>query len=741
MLSKYHIQKQLQFQPGMVLLLWKHLLLISLACTIISCSPPPKKLAQELHQDARRYYDEGNYIEATAQWQKLLALAPEFHSEEMYINQAEAFQKLCQISKTQSILQKAVALYPKSTAIKLAMAKQDTLTYNLKMAESTLDSLAPLSTVERLLAYGDLYIVEKNFTQAEQSYRAALKKSTDKEKDHILCRLAISLLSLKKDREAELLLKEVSDTSLRKPEILFQVALFYRIQGNISEAEANLQKAIEADPNNLLLKKNLAELFFFNENYRSALAVLENAHSQQPQNPIFSKFLIEVHLRLAQFDESLQLFKTLEDAGAIDVETYLLKGKYYLLNKEPDFAVSMFSEAVKKEPKFPLSHYLLSVAYLAGGHQSLARQNATKALSLDPNFTDAELLLANIFFLNEEFATSLQYLERVKEKEPENYRSYLLAGQLHLLQGSLDQAREDFENAGELNSQNLSPSYYSIQISEHTDINSAAEKYRALLDQGIEDQILLGKYLNTLKQIGGYQKVQEYIDFITSRPQISPVSYLELGKFFFLERKFEQAENHLQKTLEINPENYSAYFYLAELYEKQNQWQKAIINYQKTLQLQPTFEAAALKLAELQLKQLSVDSATQTLQESLAQNPTSPHISNNLACLYLDNGINTDDAFILAQKAYDLAPDDPAIADTLGWAYLKKQNFTRAKWLFEEALSQSPNNPIILFHLAKTYEATLNVPAAQKYASQAVANGLEPGKLIEAQAIIDKQNN
>lgn len=739
MTFEYFPHQYSQFHAGKLLLLLKVLLLTTLLC--VACSPSPKQRAQELHREANRYYTEGSYLEAITLWEELLTLPAELHSGEMYINLAGAAQKLCQIPKANSILQKAVQIYPNSPAIKIASAKQDTLTHNLEKAEATLASLVPLSTAEVLLAYGDLYIVKKKFNQAEESYRLALKQSKDEERGPIICRLAIALLGLNKKQEAELVLKEVSETISTKPEILFQLSLFYRIQGNISESAASLRRAIEADPNNLLLKKNLVELLFINEDYRSAITVLEEVYSVSPQNHIFIKFLIELHLRLAQFDEAQQLFKVLEDAGAIDVETYLLKGKYYLLNNEPDFAVSMFSEAVKKEPKAPLSHYLLAVAYLAGNHQSLARQNSTRALSLDPNFTEAELLLADIFFLNEDFTTSLQHLERVKKKEPENYRSYLLMGQIHFLQGKLEQAKEDFENAGKLNSQNFSASYYSAQIFEHTNVNRAATEYRALLDQGKQDPLLLRKYLNTLNQLGGHQKVQEYIDYLTSQPQILPSSYLELGKFFFFEMAFEQAENYLEKTLEIDPDNFTAYFYLAELYEKQKKWQEALINFQNALQLQPAFEAAVLRLAEIQLKQVSVDSAIQTLQESLAQNPTSSHISNNLACLYLDNEINTDTAFLLAQKAYDLAPNDPAIADTLGWAYLKKQNLTRAKWLFEEALSQSPDNPIILFHLAKAYEATQNISTAQKFARKALANGLGPNKLPEAQAIIDKQNN
>jgi predicted Zn-dependent protease len=51
-----------------------------------------------------------------------------------------------------------------------------------------------------------------------------------------------------------------------------------------------------------------------------------------------------------------------------------------------------------------------------------------------------------------------------------------------------------------------------------------------------------------------------------------------------------------------------------------------------------------------------------------------------------------------AQTAREEKPDDPHIADTLGWIYYKKNTYLLAVNLLKEAVEKLPNEPIIQFH-------------------------------------------
>lgn len=108
---------------------------------------------------------------------------------------------------------------------------------------------------------------------------------------------------------------------------------------------------------------------------------------------------------------------------------------------------------------------------------------------------------------------------------------------------------------------------------------------------------------------------------------------------------------------------------LGTLYDSQKKFDKAKEYYQKTLKIDPGFGPAA----------------------------------NNLAYLYMEEGGNIDEALALAQSAKRQAPDDPNIADTLGWAYYKKNIFRQAIAHLKEANEKVTDHPVMRYHLGMAY--------------------------------------
>jgi tetratricopeptide (TPR) repeat protein len=83
---------------------------------------------------------------------------------------------------------------------------------------------------------------------------------------------------------------------------------------------------------------------------------------------------------------------------------------------------------------------------------------------------------------------------------------------------------------------------------------------------------------------------------------------------------------------------------------------------------------------------------------------------NNLAWLYSQR--NDARAFSLAQQAREILPNDPSIADTLGWLYVQRGDPVSALPLLDQAVRGYPAQPEIRYHWAVALARTGSRPQA-----------------------------
>jgi tetratricopeptide (TPR) repeat protein len=95
--------------------------------------------------------------------------------------------------------------------------------------------------------------------------------------------------------------------------------------------------------------------------------------------------------------------------------------------------------------------------------------------------------------------------------------------------------------------------------------------------------------------------------------------------------------------------------------------------------------------------------AKAALQTSLKLAPNEPQILNHLGYAMLERRDDVAEATRLISKANALKPNDTAITDSLGWAYLLSGNTDRAVDVLESAVLASPNEAVIGEHLGDAY--------------------------------------
>src|SRR5262249_54497751 len=102
---------------------------------------------------------------------------------------------------------------------------------------------------------------------------------------------------------------------------------------------------------------------------------------------------------------------------------------------------------------------------------------------------------------------------------------------------------------------------------------------------------------------------------------------------------------------------------------------------------------------------------------------------NNLAVLYSRDLGELDKAYDLAQKAKEAAPNEPHIADTLGWIMFKKGDYANALRQLRESADKLPDQPEAQFHAGMAhYMLGEEEPARIALQKAADASADFPGK-------------
>ena len=78
-----------------------------------------------------------------------------------------------------------------------------------------------------------------------------------------------------------------------------------------------------------------------------------------------------------------------------------------------------------------------------------------------------------------------------------------------------------------------------------------------------------------------------------------------------------------------------------------------------------------------------------------------------------------DQALTLAQRATELAPEDPGVQDTLGWIYYRKGLYSMAVRYLKTAVEKGPN-PRRQFHLGMSYLKVGNQATGQRIVLEAL---------------------
>ena len=570
-----------------------------------------------------------------------------------------------------------------------ARSKED-----IQAAEQHLEKYPKKDDVSFHLASANLFLSSGDLAAAEKALRPALTVNPNSSAAHMALG---DLYLLKKDQKqaGEEFKKAAELAPVRSMERL-KYAAFMSAAGDTAETRRISTEMTTQAPDYLPGWTLLAELAFKEGKYDEALSLLENVFSREPQYIDGHRLESEVLLAKGDTKKATEVLERLDQTYP---DTPLIKyelARAYLKKNNMNQAKVVLDQAISINPNYAEAILLLADINLRSGHGEAVIEPMTRLLKRSPELRSAALLLAAAYGSLDRFDDAAVVTGEEAKLAPRDPQAQMALG-LTLRQAKRnDEARQAFEKAAELAPDNLWP-----------------------VDQLVELD-LLEKHFDV---------AQQRIDRHFQKTPDSPAAHFFKGKILVAEEKWGPAETELQKTLQLDPNFGGAYDLLVQTYLVTNKLPQALSQLQTQLSKNPNDASALMTLALLHERTNEFAKARDAYEHLLSLKPDLVSALNNLACLYADRLNDLGKAYDLARKARDLQGNDPAIADTFGWILSKRGEYQQALAILQGSAAKLPDSPEVQFHLGMT-AYMMGQPDLARVALQKAASATNdfPGK-------------
>lgn len=177
-------------------------------------------------------------------------------------------------------------------------------------------------------------------------------------------------------------------------------------------------------------------------------------------------------------------------------------------------------------------------------------------------------------------------------------------------------------------------------------------------------------------------RLNEAIESGRATPQI----LLQRARVFAVQGDLRRGQQDALQAFEAQPNLEGASALVAALYRAQGQSKEAIASFEEALAAGALRPSGRFLLAQLYLTTGNPARARELLEALVADRADIAVAKNDLAYLLADEGVDLDRALRLAEEASQALGELPAVADTLGFVYLKKALHEPALQQFQRAV-------------------------------------------------------
>ncbi len=497
----------------------------------------------------------------------------------------------------------------------------------------------------------------------------------------------------------------------------------------------NLQNpAIVADELRTLLQRTnsidarvlLIEAQRRNKRLDEALSTCRALIKDYPQNPSFPFLLGTLMRQQGSLNEARSAFRR-----SLDLSPGNLLSLYQLVDVEiaaadQDAALRLIQAEAVKRTNSPALKYLEGRVYASRRQWSEAEAALKNCIEIEPNFSGAYQMLANIYLANTNLAAAAREMESLVRKQPRQARGLMTLGTIYEAMEKYDLARGAYEKLLTTHP-DFVPGLNNLAYLLGTRLNQLdkalelGQKAASVADDDAAVADTLG-WIYHLR--GEHQKGLPYLLQAAEKYPSQPTIQYHLGVTSYMLGQADTARAALKRAVaatEPFKERQDAQRYLAQLDSAAGgAGGEDLAALESRVKAQPKDLIARSLLAARYQRDGQAQKAAAEYEEVLKQNPRSAQAALRLA--QLNDGLlqNPAKALEFARKARDLSPNDAETAALLGRLVYRNGDHTQAYGLLQSAARSLATQADVQFDAAWAAFAVGRVAEAEQAMKRAL---------------------
>lgn len=616
-----------------------------------------------------------------------------------------AYRGLGSFDEAERAYRAALEMEPKSAELRSELAR---VLLQSNRADEAVRIIADVLTeqpefVPALLLRGLTELQERRYEAAEATLQTAVRlgerDATDGTYSTALAQLIEAQLAQQKIDEAAVNADVLLAANPAAPVARYLKARIEAEQGDVDAAERRLEAVIADAPQFWQAHALLGAINLQQDQLGQAQMYLQTVINNQPQDVTARLRLAELYVRQGEIESAKQLITGDDVEGAGDALFFALIGRASLASGQPDRAAEYFEQSEQSSPQSAEELVGVASLYVAAGEferavRVIEGSSGDEALS--------SYLLTLVRLRQGDSAGAAEAARQVSEELPDAVWPLNLRGAVALSAGDVAAADEFFSQALEIEPDNVATRLNAARAAAvSNDGARMAEHLRHVIE--IEPEHTGAAFGLAVLAADG-RDFDEARSLLEGVPQTAERLRLE-GEMFLVESRFDEAASAFKRAFALQPSVQLALrAYTAANRAGRGEPEAELLIWSES---HPRDVQASLALSSIALSRGEHDEAIRRLESVIAVDPIHAAALNNLAWLYGERGDTR--AEDIGKRAYEAEPDNPAIADTLGWILVRNGDAAEGLPLIERAAEEMPDQHEVRYHfgvaLAETGDA------------------------------------